>query len=103
MAARKSAAVVNTVSLEYLYDKAPFATFNFKYRSIGMSLSSKHEQFDADLAASDALKSLLIIPQSPSLITFEEIDVDNLTPAEMRTRLIQLERVSLMQDITVTY
>ena len=59
--------------------------------------------FDANFAALDALKSLMIIPRSPSPISFEERDVDNLTPAEMRARLVQLERVSLIQDIDATH
>ncbi|KAF1928526.1 uncharacterized protein M421DRAFT_4995 [Didymella exigua CBS 183.55] len=52
-------------------EREPFATYTFKYRS------------------RDVLKSLLIIPRTPSPVPLEQRDIDTLTAEEMREVLCQ--------------
>ncbi|KAJ8111165.1 hypothetical protein OPT61_g6169 [Boeremia exigua] len=75
--------LVNTASFDYIDPKKqPFATYTFEYRS------------------KDALKSLLVIPRSPSPVPLEERDVDTLTAEEMRELLRrQRERDAAAQTV----
>ncbi|KAF2801158.1 hypothetical protein K505DRAFT_412439 [Melanomma pulvis-pyrius CBS 109.77] len=70
---RKPTDIMEMVEASYPYGKIPFATYIFKYRS------------------KKALKSLLIIPRTPSPVPLEERDVDDLSLEEMR-ELLQRQR-----------
>jgi hypothetical protein len=75
-------------------DKGPFATFCFKYRSLGALRQAYCFQTtnEDELAA---LKSLLIIPRSPSPVPLLERNVDTLSLEE--TRELLRRRVSQRQ------
>ncbi|KAF2622226.1 hypothetical protein BU25DRAFT_415384 [Macroventuria anomochaeta] len=68
--APQAIAKFSTATCDYIDPaRKSFATYTFKYRS------------------RDALKSLLIIPRSPSPVPLEDRDVDTLSAAEMRELL----------------
>jgi hypothetical protein len=71
--------------------KSPFATFVFKYRSRGRASSDTSYTLHLMLSL-DALKSLMVIPRSPSPVPLEDRDIATLTEAEMR-ELLQRQRV----------
>lgn len=68
----------------------PFATSTFKYRSLGPYYLLR--AYACLLTSTAALKSLGIIPRSPSPVPLEERHIDTLTPAEMR-EILQIQRV----------
>jgi hypothetical protein len=72
-------------------NKLPFATFVFKYRSRGRSSSDTLYTLHLTLYLA-ALKSLMVIPRSPSPVPLEDRDIATLTEAEMR-ELLQRQRV----------
>ncbi|PSN68691.1 hypothetical protein BS50DRAFT_632589 [Corynespora cassiicola Philippines] len=66
LAERETGKSFSMVHTSRLYDNKPAATYNLKYRS------------------KDALKSLMIIPRTPSPVPFEQRDLDGLSFDEMR-------------------
>jgi hypothetical protein len=74
-------------------NQMPFATFVFKYRSGGRDSSDTSYALHLILSL-DALKSLMVIPRSPSPVPLEDRDIATLTEAEMR-ELLKRQRVRL--------
>ena len=60
----------------------PFATFNFKYRSRRKSYGTESYTMRRLIRLVGALKSLLLIPRTPSPIPLEDRDFETLTQEE---------------------
>lgn len=70
----------------------PFATVEFRYRSLGMWLMTLQTQ--TAHTCLEALKVEGVMPRSPSPMPLEERPIDSLSQQEMRELLIR-QRVSI--------
>jgi hypothetical protein len=77
---------------DYVYDRnKPFATFKFKYRSLGTP-SMLSTNICPLTTISDALKASCIIPRSPTLESLDDRPESDLNTDELR-ELLRRERV----------
>jgi hypothetical protein len=74
----------------------PFAVFNFRYRSSGKCFCHSSAPLTLIITAA-ALKSLHIIPRSPSPVPLEDRPEEDLTPAEMAELLKRYRVGSLIR------
>lgn len=90
----------------WLYDyvneeRLPFAKYHFKYRSLGERPPTSHPLFMrrffrirrtlTDHNRVEALKSLYIVPRSPSPVPLDERPEENMSPDELRELVRQLK------------